>query len=224
MLRLGCETKKSQDSGKVCSEERLQPHHEAKGDEVAQRRYPYDCDEHDIKFPLLHYQRARGEEVRNCEDSDCRELHVGKRPVEIGLLAASYKGVNQRFSYGSGNFNSEGPLPLTPDEVTSEWLSEALGVAVKDFKLSSVMHDTSSKVFVDLSFGDGVEMEIPGRVVLKGGFNPVIRETVPQMLPTYRLEAEFYFQVAPQTAMLLPKIWFAGTDTVITFYSIHGYG
>ncbi|CCT69100.1 uncharacterized protein FFB20_11785 [Fusarium fujikuroi] len=112
------------------------------------------------------------------------------------------------------NFNSERPLPLTPDEVTSEWLSEALGVAVKDFKISSVIHGTSSKVFVDLVFGDGVKTEIPSRVVLKGGFNPVIRETVPQMLPTYRREAEFYYHVAPQTTMLLPKIWFAGTDTV----------
>ncbi|KAF5581681.1 hypothetical protein FPANT_8802 [Fusarium pseudoanthophilum] len=92
------------------------------------------------------------------------------------------------------NFNSERPLPLTPEEVTSEWLSEALGVAVKDFKISST--------------------EIPSRVVLKGGFNPVIRETVPQMLPTYRREAEFYYHVAPQTTMLLPRIWFAGTDTV----------
>ncbi|RKL37182.1 hypothetical protein BFJ72_g7838 [Fusarium proliferatum] len=112
------------------------------------------------------------------------------------------------------NFNSERPLPLTPDEVTSEWLSEALGVAVKDFKISSVIHGTSSKVFVDLVFGDGVKTEIPSRVVLKGGFNPVIRETVPQMLQTYRREAEFHYHVAPQTTMLLPRIWFAGTDTV----------
>ncbi|CZR47250.1 uncharacterized protein FPRO_08624 [Fusarium proliferatum ET1] len=112
------------------------------------------------------------------------------------------------------NLNSERPLPLTPDEVTSEWLSEALGVAVKDFKISSVIHGTSSRVFVDLVFGDGVKTEIPSRVVLKGGFNPVIRETVPQMLPTYRREAEFHYHVAPQTTMLLPRIWFAGTDTV----------
>ncbi|KAF5241796.1 hypothetical protein FANTH_9012 [Fusarium anthophilum] len=109
-----------------------------------------------------------------------------------------------------GNFNSERPLPLTPDEV----ISEALGAAVKHFKISSVIHGTSSKVFVDLVFGDGVETEIPSRFVLKGWFYPVIRETVPQMLPAYRREAEFYFHVAPQTTMLLPNIWFTGTDTV----------
>ncbi|KAF5548786.1 hypothetical protein FPHYL_9846 [Fusarium phyllophilum] len=92
------------------------------------------------------------------------------------------------------NFDGDKPLPLTPDEVTSEWLSEALGVAVKD---SSVIPGTSSKVFVDLTFRDGVETEIPSR-----------------MLPTYRREAEFYFHVASQAKILLPKIWFAGTNTV----------
>lgn len=85
---------------------------------------------------------------------------------------------------------------------------------MEDFKISSIIYGTSSKLFVDLVFDDGVKTEIPSRAVLKGGFNPVIRETVPQMLPTYRREAEFYFHVAPQTTMLLPRIWLAGTDTV----------
>ncbi|KAF4338372.1 hypothetical protein FBEOM_7725 [Fusarium beomiforme] len=91
------------------------------------------------------------------------------------------------------------PLPLTPEEITAEWLSEALGVAVKDFKVSSVIHGTSSKVFVDLTFGEDVKTEIPSGVVVRGASTR---------------EAEFYYHVAPQTSMLLPKIWFTGADTV----------
>ncbi|KAF4442646.1 hypothetical protein F53441_11687 [Fusarium austroafricanum] len=98
-----------------------------------------------------------------------------------------------------GNFDSDKPLPLTPEEVTSE---------------CSVIHGTSSKLFLDLTFEDGVKTEVPHKVVLKDGFNPVIRETVPQMVPFYRREGEFYYHVASQTAILLPKIWFAGTDIV----------
>ncbi|KAF4466772.1 hypothetical protein FALBO_6361 [Fusarium albosuccineum] len=113
-----------------------------------------------------------------------------------------------------GVFDSDKPLPMTPEEVTSEWLSEALGVVVTSFQITSVSHGTSSKLFLDLTFGDGVETEIPRKVCLKGGFNPVIRETVPEMWATYRREAEFYYYVAPVTKMLLPKTWFCGTDTV----------
>ncbi|KAJ4268821.1 hypothetical protein NW762_002891 [Fusarium torreyae] len=113
-----------------------------------------------------------------------------------------------------GVFDSAKPLPMTPEEVTSEWLSEALGVTIKDFEITSVSHGTSSKLFLNLTFGDGVQTKIPQKVCLKGGFNPVIRETVPEMWATYRREAEFYCHVAPVTNMLLPKIWFCGTDTV----------
>ncbi|KAF5018396.1 hypothetical protein F66182_9625 [Fusarium sp. NRRL 66182] len=112
------------------------------------------------------------------------------------------------------DFDSSKPLPTTPEEITAEWLSEALGVAVEDFKITSVIDGTASKLFLDLTLGHGVKTEIPTKVVVKGGFNPAIRQAYPQMWATYRREAEFYYHVAPQTTMLLPKIWFAGTDTV----------
>lgn len=113
-----------------------------------------------------------------------------------------------------GVFDSKKALPMTPEEITLEWLSYALDVSIKDFKVSSVNHGTSTKVFVDLVFGDDVKTDIPSRVCVKGGFNPVIRETVPEMWPTYRREAEFYYHVAPLTNMLLPDTWFCGTDVV----------
>ncbi|RSL83848.1 hypothetical protein BHE90_012757 [Fusarium euwallaceae] len=113
-----------------------------------------------------------------------------------------------------GLFDLENPLPMTPEEVTTEWLSEALGVSIQDFDITSISHGTSSKLFLNLTFADGVETDIPQKVCLKGGFNPVIRETVPEMWPTYRREAEFYYYVAPKTNMLLPKTWVCSTDTV----------
>ncbi|KAM5352624.1 hypothetical protein ACJ41O_005346 [Fusarium nematophilum] len=113
-----------------------------------------------------------------------------------------------------GVFDSETPLPMTPEEVTSEWLSSALGVPVTDFAITSASHGTSSKLFLDLTFAPGTETDVPSKVCLKGGFNPVIRETVPEMWATYRREAEFYYHVAPMTKMLLPQTWFCGTDAV----------
>lgn len=113
-----------------------------------------------------------------------------------------------------GVFDSDKPLPMTPEEVTAEWLSDVLAVAVKDFTMTGVSHGTASKLFVDLVFADGVETDIPKSVCVKGGFNPVIREHFPEMWATYRREAEFYYHIAPVIHMLLPRIWFCGTDTV----------
>ncbi|KAL6921262.1 hypothetical protein FSST1_005288 [Fusarium sambucinum] len=112
------------------------------------------------------------------------------------------------------DFDSNKALPMTPEEVTSEWLAEALGIEVKASEITSMIHGTASKIFVRLTFGDGVKTEIPSNVVVKGGFNPAIRVAFPEMWATYRREAEFYQHVAPQTKMLLPSIWFAGTDVV----------
>ncbi|KAK7424983.1 hypothetical protein QQZ08_008379 [Neonectria magnoliae] len=106
-----------------------------------------------------------------------------------------------------GSFNSDKALPLTPEEISAAWLSEALGVTVKDFKLASVIHGTSSKVFVEMTFADGVTTDTPARLCVKGGFNPVDPGHVPG-------DAEFYYDIAPLTSMLLPKTWFCGTDIV----------
>ncbi|RGP61617.1 hypothetical protein FSPOR_9943 [Fusarium sporotrichioides] len=112
------------------------------------------------------------------------------------------------------DFDSNKALPMTPEEVTSEWLAEVLGVEVKASEITSMIHGTASKLFVRLAFGDGVKTDVPSNVVVKGGFNPAIRVAFPEMWATYRREAEFYQHVAPQTKMLLPSIWFAGTDVV----------
>ncbi|KAJ4123070.1 hypothetical protein NW768_010063 [Fusarium equiseti] len=112
------------------------------------------------------------------------------------------------------DFDSDKALPMTPEEVTSAWLSSVLGVTITHFEITSVMHGTASKLFLNLTFDHNVQTEIPNKIVVKGGFNPAIRVAFPEMWATYRREAEFYYHVAPQTTMLLPRVWFTGTDTV----------
>ncbi|KAL7758964.1 hypothetical protein ACKLNR_011391 [Fusarium oxysporum f. sp. zingiberi] len=51
-------------------------------------------------------------------------------------------------------------------------------------------------------------------VCVKGGFNPNNRESLPFLYAIYRLEAEFYYYLAPRPKIPLPPISYAGTDTV----------
>lgn len=107
---------------------------------------------------------------------------------------------------------SDKALPLTVEEISAEWLIEALDVPVKEFKITNAMHGTSSKIFIDLEF-EG-ETDVPTRVCVKGGFSPAIREAFPDMWASYRPEVEFYNFIAFKTSMPLPRTWFCGTDAV----------
>lgn len=117
-------------------------------------------------------------------------------------------------SFPRSTFDSSDPLPLTPEDITSEWLTKVLGVEVKDVVTHRIMHNTSSKVLIEVKFGDDVKTEIPTRLVVKGGLNPPLIAAYPQMKATYRREAEFYYYIAPKTDMNIPAAWFCGTDTV----------
>ncbi|KAL2755067.1 hypothetical protein ACRALDRAFT_1082627 [Sodiomyces alcalophilus JCM 7366] len=112
------------------------------------------------------------------------------------------------------SLNSDDALPLVPEDITHDWLSKALGVSVEEIKQATVVHGTSTKIFLDITYADGEQTEIPTRLCVKGGFNPAIREAFPEMWGTYRRETEFYHHIAPQTDMLLPRTWYCGTDAV----------
>ncbi|KAI3576426.1 hypothetical protein IWW34DRAFT_822106 [Fusarium oxysporum f. sp. albedinis] len=51
-------------------------------------------------------------------------------------------------------------------------------------------------------------------VCVKGGFNTNNRESLPFLYAIYRLEAEFYYYLAPRLKIPLPPVSYAGTDTV----------
>ncbi|KAI1204637.1 kinase-like domain-containing protein [Annulohypoxylon truncatum] len=114
-----------------------------------------------------------------------------------------------------GVMNSAEPLPTTPQEITAEWCTKALGHKVKTVTIAEEIHSTASKILVDLTYeGRHSVDEVPYKVCVKGGFNKPLMGLYPDLLWTYRREAEFYFYISPIVTMNLPKIWYCGTDTV----------
>ncbi|KAI1088693.1 kinase-like domain-containing protein [Rostrohypoxylon terebratum] len=114
-----------------------------------------------------------------------------------------------------GVLNSHEPLPVTPQEITAEWCTKILGHGVKTLTIVKEIHTTASKLLVDLVYEDGNDAgEVPAHICIKGGFNKAFTDKYPELLWTYRREAEFYFYVGPIIKMNLPKIWYCGTDTI----------
>lgn len=92
--------------------------------------------------------------------------------------------------------SSERALPVTPDQVTAEWCSEALGFAIEEFTSVETIHGTASKILLGLKTGgdgDAPADARPGSICVKGGFDPNILATYPGLNATYRREAEFYY-------------------------------
>lgn len=111
-----------------------------------------------------------------------------------------------------GVMKSSNPLPLTPEELTPDWFSKILGKPVKEVSIVEAIHGTASKILIRLEDGESTD----GRteVCVKGGFNPALVAIHPSLFSVYRLEAEFYYHLGPTLKMLLPEIFYCGTDTV----------
>lgn len=106
------------------------------------------------------------------------------------------------------------PLPLTPEQITREWLSEALqeqfpGVEVTGAEVRDVINGTSTKIRVGLEYNRaGQEQGLPPTLIVKGGF-----ESHSQwMAGMYRDEMRFYRDVKPHLTMNTPACFYAGTD------------
>jgi hypothetical protein len=110
-------------------------------------------------------------------------------------------------------FGSEKPLPITVDGLTAAWFGEALGWNVTGVAIKKEIRGTASKIIVELEHADSGN-GLPTRLCVKGGFNPELMRLVPAVLTCYRLEAEFYYYIAPKTGMNLPTTYFCGTDVV----------
>lgn len=77
---------------------------------------------------------------------------------------------------------AEQELPLTPEEVTLEWLSSVLGHKLVSFeRIGEVLLATASKLFIKVTYDEedaaaglqGAPVK-PTFLCLKGGFNPAI--------------------------------------------------
>ncbi|KAK8091025.1 hypothetical protein PG994_000530 [Apiospora phragmitis] len=116
-----------------------------------------------------------------------------------------------------GHLNSsEEVLPVTPDQVTVEWCSKALGFAIKEFTAVEIIHGTASKILIGLKAcgDDNIADPRPDIICVKGGFDPGVIAIYPGLNATYRREAEFYYYIAPLVNMRLPRAWYCGSDTV----------
>ncbi|KAI8663760.1 CHK domain-containing protein [Fusarium keratoplasticum] len=123
-------------------------------------------------------------------------------------MAALANGISHQVR---GAMESSDPLPLTVEELTASWFTKILGKPVHDARVVEAIHGTASKILLELIFEDSAN--VPIRVCVKGGFNPALTG-IPYMLAVYRLEAEFYYHVAPTIKMPLPPTLYSGTDTV----------
>ena len=105
------------------------------------------------------------------------------------------------------------PLPLTPEQINSAWLTRALrqrlpGVSVSDSQIVDIILGTSTKIRVRLTVeGEGAE-QIGETLIVKGGFE----EHSPKMAAMYANETRFYADIQPLIPMPSPRAYFAGTD------------
>ena len=95
------------------------------------------------------------------------------------------------------------PLPLSIEDISAEWLSEATGHAVNSARVVEIIEGTSTKVRVAVEAED-----LPETLIVKGGFE----SHSPSMAEMYANEARFYGRIAPVLPLPGPRCWFAGSD------------
>ncbi|KAI1328610.1 kinase-like domain-containing protein [Xylariaceae sp. FL0255] len=99
-------------------------------------------------------------------------------------------------------------LPATTDEITTDWLSAALGMKVHALEKTGELPGTASKVYMKAQTAEGEK-----RLCIKGGFNPAFIAQVPWIVMIYQREVEFFNRIAPtldHNQIMLPKSWWAG--------------
>lgn len=118
-------------------------------------------------------------------------------------------------------------LPLTVQEVTPEWVADALradhpDIAISDVTIGDVLFGSATKVFATVAHD---EPSVPAELCVKGGFVEQLRAV---SATAYANEARFYDEVAhhvPQT----PAVHFAatspdGAQTILIFEDLRAAG
>jgi len=103
-------------------------------------------------------------------------------------------------------------LPQTLDEITAEWLNDALcsrapGASVRKIRGREVIEGSATKVLLDLEYEDAAGL--PEKLCVKGGFNDMQR-----MIggTGFLVEARFFEELAPRMPVPVPRCWFAATE------------
>lgn len=112
-------------------------------------------------------------------------------------------------------------LPLVVDEITPQWLTEALslgtpGLEVVGVEIVDVVWGTASKVRIAVEYAkDPGPSGPPTTLCVKGGFDERVREAL-GAAGDYgmRLEACFFRDMAGSLNLTLPRAWFADCNDV----------
>jgi len=106
-------------------------------------------------------------------------------------------------------------LPLTPAEITADWLTGALqvrhpGLVVTALEIVEIIPGTSTKIRVRPTYApaSATPEHLPATLIVKGGFE----SHSPAMQPMYLNEMRFYRDVQPLVDLRSPACHFAGTD------------
>ncbi|KAJ4104188.1 hypothetical protein NW760_010866 [Fusarium oxysporum] len=105
-----------------------------------------------------------------------------------------------------------------PSSADKHWFTWILNKHVQNVEVIETIHGTASEISIKLTFENDTD-DSASNVCVKGGFNPDNRESLPFLDAIYRLEAEFYYYLAPRLKTPLPPVSYAGTDTGYTFGS-----
>lgn len=104
-----------------------------------------------------------------------------------------------------------GTLPRTPDQITAEWLSGALGVTVAALNIDHIVWGTATKIFLNVSYA--ATTSLPTRLCVKGEFDERVRATLDTVSITgTQVEASFYRDLAPEIGVPLLNHWYAGSE------------
>ena len=105
-------------------------------------------------------------------------------------------------------------LPLKPDDVTPQWLGEALaerypGTTVERMDVTDIIWGTGTKMMVTVAYNEaGRRHGLPDRLCIKAGLADH-RELVKFC---YQTEARFFAELAPQLSLGLPHVFFAAAN------------
>lgn len=99
-------------------------------------------------------------------------------------------------------------LPMTPDELSPAWLSDALVTAIDGVRVDDVIWGTATKVFLELEHTRDLD-ELPRAVCVKGGFDDRLRG-IGATNDAYRIEARFFGEIAPGLSVALPRTFYCG--------------
>jgi hypothetical protein len=99
-------------------------------------------------------------------------------------------------------------LPLTPQELTAAWFSDALGTDVQHAVIEEIIWGTATKVLVRLRYADS-NSELPTALCVKGCFDERLRAMSTSASDAYRIEARFFGDLAENVPVALPRAFYA---------------